>query len=62
MRSQGVFEYLLLLMGVILVVLLVINTLISSAKYSTSEINEQMNYAYRAMRTLLNKIIQQLPQ
>ena len=50
MKSQGTFEYILLLGGVVILVLLVINQLISTAKHSSLEIKETVNIAFRMIK------------
>lgn len=57
MKSQGMFEYILLLMGIVIVVLMVINALLQSAQLSTTEINRQINYAYSIIKKLLKQVI-----
>ncbi len=57
MRAQGTFEYILLLGGIIIVVLLVIDTLIESAAYSAREVNESINVAYEKIKQALSQII-----
>ncbi|NPA86613.1 MAG: hypothetical protein GXO00_01245 [Candidatus Diapherotrites archaeon] len=56
MRSQGTFEYVLLLGGVILIVLLIINALIETAVSSTTEVSETVNIAYEKIQRALQEI------
>ncbi len=60
MRSQGTFEYILLLGGVIILVLLVINQLISSAKVSSEKVSRTVNVAYEALQRELNEQLSNL--
>ncbi len=59
-RSQGTFEYILLLGGVIILVLLVINQLISSAKVSSEKVSRTVNVAYEAFQRELNEQLSNL--
>ena len=60
MKSQGTFEYILLLGGVIIVVLLVINQLVSTARSSAKEVSQTVNVAYEALQKELNEQLSNL--
>jgi len=56
MRSQGTFEYILLLGGIIIVVLLVINALVSSGQQAATETNETVATGLTKIQQAVNNI------
>lgn len=56
MRSQGVFEYILLLGGVVLLVLIVISSLTSTATFTAKHLGKEVNTAYYKIRNAIMEI------
>ena len=60
MRSQGTFEYILLLGGIIIVALVVVNTMISSGRHMSHETNTQIKYVESNLAKKINQLEQNL--
>ena len=60
MRSQGTFEYILLLGGIIIVALLVVNTIISSGKGMSTETNKHLSNISGELNNKMNELEQNL--
>lgn len=56
MKSQGTFEYILLLGGIIIVVLLVIAALTSSGRTTAKETNKTIATGLNKIQSAVNKI------
>ncbi len=60
MKSQGTFEYILLLGGVIIVVLLVINSIVNAGKSAATETNKAVTSGVSKIVQEANNVAQQI--
>ncbi len=60
MKSQGTFEYILLLGGIIIVVLVIINTLTEAARSTSTEVNSVIQQATTSIRQSIESTLGQL--